>query len=395
MSTRPASAAALCLFTAILSAPPSAAGQASSRPTVGAQVPARYREGDTLAFTFRYRVPASVGSARIQVLLLSGNDTVGRIRRVRPPVAQGSGQASVQHVFTGPVAADRIRVALVGSAGFRLDMDVPIDVTAVRTQLARPGFVNPGGGFGPPGEPQPHLEVVGDSTAPGIPPRVLSTVIGKADIAAPMSASIRWDTLSAGEAARVSPQSLQILGAHLARNRARVEGRDTGTSAMRRLRGLAVRPGNPRVAPEPAPPPEPAPVPPAAQDTLPPPGPWTIDPDGSLRRTLPDGAVEKINPQGQHMVCRPKPGTDEMLCMMALAIQIPRVIPGSEVATIDAAWLSSLDSWLETLADAALSEMRGLVQDEQSIQNYLALEKDDTLYQRLNRRLTVLGELIG
>lgn len=114
-----------------------------------------------------------------------------------------------------------------------------------------------------------------------------------------------------------------------------------------------------------------------------------------MRRTWPDGTEEVIDAAGNRLTCAPDPESEEMLCMMPFFSQIPRVIPSSELATVDAAWLESMDAWLEQLAADALSEMRALVADDASIEAYLGLEEGQNLYQRLDQRLEFLNRLIN
>lgn len=371
---------ALWLLSLTLGSATAVAGQAVSSARVAGGVPARFERGDTLTVGFRFEVPDSVDVAAVRILLLSEGVVVERVRRVRPEQARGSGEGEAAHVFTGPMTADGVRIVLSGAGGFLQQTDLPIGVASLRPELRRPGWIDPDRGSSPNG-PGPLLDPDREFSDADV--RLVTAVIAARDVTSRTLAAARWDTVSADQAVRLSPGAIRALPELLARQRARLAGRS--------LTELAV-PGAGRLVRPPA---EPRPTPPAAQpDTTGVPGPWMIEPDGSMRRRLPGGGIEIVDPSGQAMTCEPDPVSGELQCLGALAIQIPRVVPSSEIATIDLPWLESMDAWIEKLAEDALLEMRALVADEPSIQNYLALEEGENLYQRLDRRLEFLGRLV-
>jgi hypothetical protein len=385
LSARSLFAAALWLLAVFLGTPTRSTGQAIAGSQVVGGVPARFQPGDTLALTFRYDVPDSVGTASVRVVLLSRGDMVGLVRRIRPVQARGSGQGEAQHIFTEPVVADGIRIVLSGSRGFLQQTEFPIGVASLRPELRRPGWTDPRQARGP-------GERVGDRASgaePDPPVGLLSVVMTDPRMAVRALAAARWDTISADEAARVAPRAVNLLTERLALDRVRAGGRPLLERA---------RPGAERLERVDRPPAEAPPTPPlpeAAADTAGTPGPWTIEPDGSMRRTLADGRLETLDPSGQRTICEPGSNPNEFQCVRMVFAQIPRVIPSSELATIDVAWLESMDAWLGEMADGALAEMRALVANEASIQNYLGLEEGENIYQRLDRRLAFLGRLIN
>ncbi|MEJ2539887.1 MAG: hypothetical protein P8188_07960 [Gemmatimonadota bacterium] len=364
--------------------------QAVSSPVVRSTVPARFEAGDTLTVSFRYQVPDSVGRAQVRILLVSGDDVVGAVRRVRPSVVQGAGEGQALEVFPEALTADGIRIVLRAPGGFRQTSEIPLGVGtgAGSSDLRRPGWIDPRG----PGGPGPEPPAPDEPLSP--PGQVLALVVDPGVSLAALSRAPR-DTLTVQEAVRFSPLALQRLTTELSRpTPARPSGlellrRDQSEALARALRteGAADRVERPLAPSEE--------LRPAAPDTLGGPGPWTIEPDGSMRRTHPDGTVDVIDPQGNRMTCEPEPGSQELRCIMPLFAQIPRVIPSSELATVDVDWLESMDAWLQQLADDALTEMRTLVADDASIDAYLGLEEGQNLYQRLDQRLDFLSRLIN
>ncbi len=373
--------------------------QALSEPVVRSTVPARFEAGDTVRVSFRYELPESVGRVRVRVHLLSGEEVVRTLRRVSPSVAWGSGEGQALEVLAEPVVADGIRVVLSGSDDFFESSERPLVVAAgpvsaesaepvESAELRRPGWVDPGGSQeSADEEPAPE----DDSTSSG---RVVAVSVDPRLPLAAAAASPR-DTLTVQEAIRFSPASLQRLTTQLDRSRVVLP---SGTELVRRsqdsaLAELLQSPGvaarldqRSALSPEPSQ---------AYPDTVSVPSPWVIEPDGSMRRTYPDGTEEVVDAAGNRMTCAPEPGSDELRCIMPLFAQIPRVIPSSELATVDVAWLDSMDAWLEQLAADALSEMRTLVADDASIEAYLGLEAGQNLYQRLDQRLEFLNRLIN
>ena len=370
--------------------------QALSDAVVRSTVPARFQAGDTLRVSFRFDVPDSVGTAALRVLLLDGGDVVGALRRVRPGNARGSGVGEALEVFTEPVVADGIRIMVRGRNGFLDTSDLPLRVGAEPTAggLERPGWIDPGrpGGPGTDDTPLgPGSADEGRLVALAVEPR------------APLAVLLRAprDTLTAQEAIRFSPAAVRRLAQGLIRpppvqpSSVELLRRRQSEALVEVLRGArVVEPAAPVPAPPVAVPFPPVPAGPPT-DTLDTPGPWTIEPDGSMRRTHPDGTVEVIDPAGNRMTCSPDPESGELRCLMPLFAQIPRVIPSSEIATVDVAWLESMDAWLEQLAADALAEMRTLVDDDASIEAYLGLEEGQNLYQRLDLRLEFLSRLIN
>lgn len=373
--------------------PGGAQAQAVSEPSVRSTMPARFQAGDSVRVSFRYQVPDSVGRARIRVLLLNGGEVVGALREVRPSVAQGSGVAEALEVFDVPVVADAVRVVLSGPRGFLQDAESPLAVATPvgMGDLRRPGWLDPGVGQGEEEPIEGQLAVEEESIAPG---EVVALVV---DPGVPLAVlpAVPRDTVTVQEAIRFSPVALRRLTTQIVQPKDRLPAdvqrlRPGQTEALAEvLRGASV-PDRPEVPPTP-----PMEILPQAQDTSGAPGPWTIQPDGSMERSYPDGTVEIIDAAGNRMTCAPEPGSDELRCIMPLFAQIPRVIPSSELATVDVAWLESMDAWLEQLAADALAEMRILVADEASIEAYLGLEDGQNLYQRLDQRLDFLSRLIN
>ena len=119
--------------------------------------------------------------------------------------------------------------------------------------------------------------------------------------------------------------------------------------------------------------------------------------DGSVKSTYPDGSSRTLHPGGGWTSCWPDERTGEIICSIALALSVPRIIPTSDLASIDSEWLNEMNEWMEHVSETLLGRIRTLASDEPSVQRYLAYEDSvgAELYERVDLRLETSEKLLA
>jgi hypothetical protein len=119
-----------------------------------------------------------------------------------------------------------------------------------------------------------------------------------------------------------------------------------------------------------------------------------IRPDGVMEVPQPDGSVS-VHEMGKLLLRRVTEGPAGPVKTRSL--NIITVAPPVRVEAGDAAWMESLNQWLEAMGQAMLGTIERLAGDPASFENYKQFENDrcQTLYQQVDTRERFLQMLIG
>jgi hypothetical protein len=116
--------------------------------------------------------------------------------------------------------------------------------------------------------------------------------------------------------------------------------------------------------------------------------------DGAIELRYPDGTRRIVHPDGTVSYCQSEAVPEER-CPTPQYSQIPPITPPDELTGADTVWLSTMNQWLEAVAERLLDQIRAAATTDTSVQRYLRFEAANaaTLYERVDLRLRTLEHL--